>query len=75
MLLKSVKVGLQPSGLGISRDGRFALAANRDGRSISVLRLEGADTPVVQTLPMADSVSKAELALPGPPASLRVGSR
>lgn len=61
VLLKSLKVGSQPSGLSISRDGSFALVANRDGRSISVLRLHGADSVVVQTLPMTDSVTSVAI--------------
>jgi DNA-binding beta-propeller fold protein YncE len=38
-LADTVTVGKQPSGLAISRKGDFALVANRNGRSVSVLSI------------------------------------
>jgi DNA-binding beta-propeller fold protein YncE len=36
-----VKVGLQPSGISITPDGKLALVANRAGGTVSVLRIAG----------------------------------
>ncbi len=41
-LLDTVTVGKQPSGLDIARSGKFALIANRAGKSVSVLSIDGA---------------------------------
>ena len=40
-LIDTVTVGKQPSGLAISRDGKLVLIANRAGKSVSVLSIEG----------------------------------
>ena len=40
-LIDTVTVGKQPSGLAISHDGKLVLIANRAGKSISVLSIEG----------------------------------
>ncbi len=55
-LVQTVKVGRQPSGIAISRDGKFALVANRDSRSISVLKIENAKVTVSDTIATEDSV-------------------
>ncbi len=41
-LLDTVTVGQQPSGLAIARNGKLALIANRAGKSVSVLSIDGA---------------------------------
>lgn len=56
-LLTTVKVGLQPSGLSISRDGTLALVANREGKSLTLLGIRGQDVRVLDTLPMGDTVT------------------
>lgn len=40
-LIETIKVGRQPSGLSISHDGRTALVANRAGKSVSLLQIDG----------------------------------
>jgi 6-phosphogluconolactonase (cycloisomerase 2 family) len=40
-LLDTVTVGRQPSGLDIAQDGKFALIANRAGKSVSVVAIDG----------------------------------
>lgn len=55
-LAQTVKVGSQPSGLAISRDGRFALVANRDSKSITVLAIQHGAVTVTDTIDTGDSV-------------------
>ena len=55
-LLRTIKVGSQPSGIAIAKNGRLALVANRDGRSITVLSIDGTDVNVKSTMPLTDSV-------------------
>ncbi|WP_375453281.1 YncE family protein [uncultured Methylobacterium sp.] len=40
-LVETIRVGRQPSGLAIARAGDFALVANREGRSVTVLTIRG----------------------------------
>jgi DNA-binding beta-propeller fold protein YncE len=56
-LIATVKVGAQPSGLGISPDGSMALVANRVGKSVSVLTIAGDEVRVADTVPMGDVVT------------------
>ncbi len=56
-LVDTVKVGAQPSGLAIDRTGRFALVANRVGKSVTVLSIRGKSVTVTDTLPMGDVVN------------------
>jgi len=49
-LAATLTVGAQPSGIAISPDGRTALVANRAGKSISVLSIQGPDVSVTDTL-------------------------
>lgn len=56
-LIQTVKVGRQPSGIAISRDGTFALVTNRDSESISVLRIEKNMVTVSDTVATEDSVA------------------
>ena len=61
----SVDVGAFPEGVAFSRDGEWVYSGNFASHSISVLHLEGGR--LVDT--------HADVHLPGPPASLRVGSQ
>jgi len=53
----SVRVGLQPSGMALSPDGKTALVCNRAGNSVSVLRVEGKDVTLVDTVEIGDQVT------------------
>ena len=53
----SVAVGKQPSGLSISPDGKLALVANREDKSIGVLSIKGTEVKLIDTVPMGDVVS------------------
>lgn len=55
-LVKTIKVGAQPSGIAINREGTMALVANRAGNSISVLSIKAGEMSVVETLAMGESV-------------------
>lgn len=55
-LVQTVKVGKQPSGVAISKDGKFALVANRDSRTISVLKIDGGKVTVADTVATGDSI-------------------
>jgi DNA-binding beta-propeller fold protein YncE len=46
-LIDTVTVGRQPSGLSISRKGDLALIANRDGKSVSVVSIQGSTVKAV----------------------------
>ena len=48
----TVTVGKQPSGLAISRKGDLALVANRNGKSVSVLSINGAKVSLIADVPM-----------------------
>lgn len=60
-LIKTIKVGKQPSGIAINRDGTLALVANRAGNSISVLQLKGQDATVIDSIDMKESVVSVAL--------------
>lgn len=60
-LIRTIKVGSQPSGLSIDPTGRLALVANRDGKSISVLKIDGQDVTVTSTVPMGDQVTSVAI--------------
>jgi DNA-binding beta-propeller fold protein YncE len=51
-LADTLVVGLQPSGLAISRKGDLALVANRAGKSVSVLAIQGGAVKVVSEVPV-----------------------
>jgi DNA-binding beta-propeller fold protein YncE len=51
-LADTVTVGRQPSGLAISRKGDLALIANRDGKSISVVSIQGMAVKAVGEVPL-----------------------
>ena len=56
-LIDTVTVGRQPSGLSINKAGTLALVANREDKSISVLRILGKRVEPIDTVPMGDSVT------------------
>ena len=45
-----VQAGLQPSGMSITRDGKFALVANRAEGTVSLLRIAGKSVSLVETV-------------------------
>jgi DNA-binding beta-propeller fold protein YncE len=55
-LAQTLKVGRQPSGIAISRDGKFALIANRDSKSVTMLLIDGATVSVGETISTEDSI-------------------
>ena len=55
-LAQTLRVGRQPSGIAISKDGKFALVANRDGKSITMLLIDGAAVSVGETIATGDSI-------------------
>lgn len=57
VLTQTLKVGRQPSGIAISRDGRFALVANRDSKSLSLLTIDHGVVALVDTIDTTDSVA------------------
>ena len=56
-LLDTVTVGSQPSGLAISRKGDLALVANRAGKSVSVLSIQGNAVKLVGEVPVEDAAA------------------
>ena len=55
--IATVQIGMQPSGLSISRKGDLALVTNRAGNSVSVLAISGNEVEVVEVVEMGDSVA------------------
>src|SRR5262249_4195226 len=51
-LIDTVTVGKQPSGLSISRKGDLALIANRAGKSVSVVSIQGMTVKAVGEVPL-----------------------
>lgn len=64
-LIDTVTVGKQPSGLAISRKGDLALTANRAGKSVSVLSINGTDVRAVGEVPMGTDVAAVAIAPDG----------
>ncbi|MGI4942657.1 MAG: lactonase family protein [Janthinobacterium lividum] len=56
-LVETIKVGRQPSGLSISHDGTLALVANRAGRSVSVLHIDGTTVRQVGEVPTGEQAA------------------
>jgi DNA-binding beta-propeller fold protein YncE len=56
-LVDTVTVGTQPSGLSISKQGDLALIANRAGKSVTVLSIQGISVKVVGEVPMDQEVA------------------
>ena len=55
--IDTVEVGKQPSGLAINPAGDLALVANRAGKSISVLSIEGKTVKLIDTVAMDEKVA------------------
>ena len=55
-LRKTLKVGWQPSGIAVSKDGKFALVAYRDSKSITMLLIDGTTFSVWEKISTEDSV-------------------
>ncbi len=64
-LIDTVTVGKQPSGIAISRKGDLALTANRAGKSVSVLSIEGTGVRAVGEVPMGNDVAAVAIAPDG----------
>ncbi|MGA7329675.1 MAG: hypothetical protein WBX25_35645 [Rhodomicrobium sp.] len=64
--LNGVDVGSFPEGIAFSRDGRFVYAGNFNSNSVSILSV-GSGGALMDT--------GTTIALPGPPGSLRIGTR
>ena len=56
-LTDTVAVGKQPSGLAISRKGDLVLIANRAGKSVTVLSIQGTTVRMVAEVPMGNEVA------------------
>jgi len=56
-LIDTVTVGRQPSGLSISRKGDLALIANRDGKGVSVVSIQGSTVKAVDEVPMGEQAA------------------
>ena len=56
-LIETIKVGRMPSGLSIRHAGDLALVANRAGKSVSVLRIEGTAVHQIAEVPVEDEVA------------------
>ncbi|KAF9869896.1 hypothetical protein CkaCkLH20_12603 [Colletotrichum karsti] len=61
-LVESIMVGWQPSGLAIGPDGDVALMANRAGRSITVLSIEGRMVRPVAEVDLGEEVAGVAIA-------------
>lgn len=64
-LIDTVTVGKQPSGIAISRKGDLALVANRAGKSVSVLAIDGTSVRAVGEVPMGNDVAAVAIAPDG----------
>ncbi len=56
-LIDTVTVGKQPSGLMIARGGRLMLIANRAGKSVSVLSIDGTAVKLVGDVPLENEAA------------------
>jgi DNA-binding beta-propeller fold protein YncE len=64
-LIDTVTVGRQPSGLSISAKGDLALIANRDGKSVSVLSIQGTKVTDVGEVPLEQQAAAIVIAPDG----------
>src|SRR5437899_10066277 len=64
-LVDTVTVGRQPSGLSISRKGDLALIANRDGKSVSVVSIQGLTVKTVGEVPLEQQAAAVVIAPDG----------
>jgi DNA-binding beta-propeller fold protein YncE len=64
-LIDTVTVGKQPSGLSISKKGDLALIANRAGKSVSVLSIQGTSVKLIGDVPMDQEAAAVVIAPDG----------
>lgn len=64
-LADTVTVGSQPSGLAISKRGDLVLIANRAGKSVSVLSIQGGSVKVLGEVPMGQEAAAVVIAPDG----------
>src|ERR1700758_546628 len=64
-LIDTVTVGRQPSGLSISKKGDLALIANRDGKSVSVVSIQGLTVKAVGEVPLEQQAAAVVIAPDG----------
>ena len=64
-LIDTVTVGRQPSGLAISAKGDLALIANRDGKSVSVVSIQGMTVKAVGDVPLEQQAAAVAIAPDG----------
>jgi DNA-binding beta-propeller fold protein YncE len=64
-LIDTVTVGSQPSGLSISKRGDLALIANRAGKSVSVVSIQGGSVKAVGEVPMGEQAAAVVIAPDG----------
>src|SRR5260370_22825664 len=64
-LIDTVTVGRQPSGLSISKKGDLALIANRDGKSVSVVSIQGLTVKAVGEVPVQQQAAAVVIAPDG----------
>jgi DNA-binding beta-propeller fold protein YncE len=61
-LVETIKVGRQPSGLSIGSDGHTVLVANRAGKSVSLLRIDGTSVKQVAEVALPDQAAAVVIA-------------
>jgi DNA-binding beta-propeller fold protein YncE len=64
-LTQTLKVGRQPSGLAVSKDGKLALVANRDSKSLTPLMIDGSKVSVGDAVSTQDSVGAVAISPDG----------
>ena len=67
-LVGTTRAGLQPSGLSLTPDGRWALVANRGAGTVTVLAIDGTEVEPIQTVEVAtaeDQVSDVAISPDG----------
>jgi DNA-binding beta-propeller fold protein YncE len=64
-LIDTVTVGKQPSGMSISKKGDLALIANRAGKSVSVVSIQGMTVKAVGEVPMEQEAAAVVIAPDG----------
>jgi DNA-binding beta-propeller fold protein YncE len=62
----TVTVGKKPSGIAIAADGKFALVANRDDGTVSVLSIAGKEVKVTDTVSVGTGTDQVSAVAIGP---------
>lgn len=65
VLIETIRVGRQPSGLAIARAGDIALVANREGRSVSVLAIRDRSVRVLAEVDVGAEAAAVAIAPDG----------